>query len=312
MIRVSAERIGVLILGYFCAVSFVFASDGGTVAYGGTQTITAFSVCRIVTNNSATLKSLYVPTYSSGEWSSFYTNPPAGVSVNGCASCTLPWGGTLAHGGSVTAYSTNLSTNCAAASQTRTCTNGVLSGSYTYSACTTAANCTLPWGGTLAHGGSVTAYAASQVPYGSTCSSQSRSCNNGSLSGSYQFNSCSARTCSSGGEVYLGYCFELGTVGQNCNQACSAKGGKVCELTATRAIDGAAQDATADSRCRSLQTKWNVAASGNAYVLFGTAWTAVGCGYINSASGYSKANTYYTGATCAGEVATVRRICGCE
>lgn len=62
------------------------------------------------------------------------------------------------------------------------------------------ASCSLPWGGTLAHGGSVTAYQASSVSYGSSCVSQTRSCSNGTLSGSYQYQSCSVNnpppTCS--------------------------------------------------------------------------------------------------------------------
>lgn len=55
------------------------------------------------------------------------------------ASCTLPWGGTLASGASVTAYYSSLPTG-ACNSETRTCTAGTLSGSYTNQACT--AGCT--------------------------------------------------------------------------------------------------------------------------------------------------------------------------
>ena len=58
-------------------------------------------------------------------------------------------------------------------------------------------NCALPWGGTLNHGSSVTAYQASTVPYGSSCVSESRSCANGVLSGSYTNQSCAVGpTCS--------------------------------------------------------------------------------------------------------------------
>jgi hypothetical protein len=52
------------------------------------------------------------------------------------------------------------------------------------------ASCSLPWGGTLAHGGSATAYQAATVSYGSSCSSETRTCSNGSLSGSYQYQYC--------------------------------------------------------------------------------------------------------------------------
>lgn len=50
--------------------------------------------------------------------------------------------------------------------------------------------CTLPWGGTLQSGSGVTAYAAASVAYGNTCSSQTRTCTNGTLSGSYTHASC--------------------------------------------------------------------------------------------------------------------------
>ncbi len=42
---------------------------------------------------------------------------------------------------------------------------------------------------------SVTAYAASSVPCGSNCSSQTRTCSDGTLSNSYTKSSCSMETC---------------------------------------------------------------------------------------------------------------------
>lgn len=51
------------------------------------------------------------------------------------STCNLPWGGTIANGASVTAYqnSAPVGTNCVG--ESRTCTNGVLTGSYTSQAC---------------------------------------------------------------------------------------------------------------------------------------------------------------------------------
>lgn len=54
--------------------------------------------------------------------------------------CSLPWGGTISHGESVTAYSQSRVVTpalCTAAStmETRTCNMGTLSGSYTYQSC---------------------------------------------------------------------------------------------------------------------------------------------------------------------------------
>ncbi len=52
------------------------------------------------------------------------------------------------------------------------------------------ANCSVsPWG-TINHGDSVTAYLTTTVPYGSSCSSQTRTCNDGTLSGTYTNDSC--------------------------------------------------------------------------------------------------------------------------
>ncbi len=53
------------------------------------------------------------------------------------ASCSLPWGGSLASGNSVTAYyNSSVVSPATCTSQTRTCTNGTLSGSYTNQGCT--------------------------------------------------------------------------------------------------------------------------------------------------------------------------------
>lgn len=49
-------------------------------------------------------------------------------------------------------------------------------------------------GGTISHGQSVTAYQSAFLPHGSTCVSQARICNEGNLSGSYQYASCTVET----------------------------------------------------------------------------------------------------------------------
>ncbi len=119
------------------------------------------------------------------------------LSVN--QSCSLPWGGTIANGQSVTAYqASSVAYGNSCVSQTRTCTNGTLSGTYTNQSCSVgaAANCTVN-GTTVTHGSSQTFYSAQAAPTGQVCSSvsQSRTCTNGTMSGSsvYQYASC---TCS--------------------------------------------------------------------------------------------------------------------
>ncbi|HQU08130.1 MAG: hypothetical protein B7X04_04215 [Parcubacteria group bacterium 21-54-25] len=70
------------------------------------------------------------------------TSAPTSVTVNVSAtSCLLPWGGTISNGSFVTAYSVPSVTAPATCSppsikQTRTCTNGVLSGTYQNQSCT--------------------------------------------------------------------------------------------------------------------------------------------------------------------------------
>jgi len=107
------------------------------------------------------------------------------------------------HGGGVTAYYVQYpDQGQSCLSQTRTCTNGVLSGTYLYASCYPANpqppaqphSCTSPWGTTIQSGTSVTAYQSSTVTTGNSCISQTRTCTNGSLSGSYTHASCSVTT----------------------------------------------------------------------------------------------------------------------
>lgn len=110
---------------------------------------------------------------------------------------------TISHGASVTAYqAASVPNGQQCVSETRTCTNGTLSGSYTNATCTVQpppnnASCTLD-GVTVAHGASQTFYSASTVTSPNTCVaiSQTRTCNNGTLSGSSTYNkaSCSVTT----------------------------------------------------------------------------------------------------------------------
>lgn len=111
------------------------ASDGFTASYGVSAQITGpDSVCKKITNSSAVSLSEYIPTASVAEWQSFVSNPPSGVTLAICT-CALPWGGTLNDGQSVTAYQAASVTNNQCVKQTRTCTDGVLSGTYTHASC---------------------------------------------------------------------------------------------------------------------------------------------------------------------------------
>lgn len=112
-------------------------------------------------------------------FSSCSAAPPANCVFNGV---------TVIHGASVTAWFEPMSPSCA--QENRVCFNGTLSGSYTNSSCTTSlASCSFG-SQTIADGSSVTAYywPYEYKMYGSsytpTCSSEVRTCSNGTLSSS--------------------------------------------------------------------------------------------------------------------------------
>ncbi len=113
-------------------------------------------------------------------------------SVGSDPNCYLD-GQTIPDGGSITTYpslSVPYGQNCQP--QVETCSNGTLSGTNTALTCSVQppANCVFN-GSPVLSGSSVTGYFATSVPYGQTCTSESRVCTNGTLSGSAQYTGCS-------------------------------------------------------------------------------------------------------------------------
>lgn len=101
----------------------------------------------------------------------------------------------LYEGDSITAYQTStVPTGSTCVSEARVCRGGRLSGSFQFSTCLpdVPAAC-LQNGTTIPHNRSQTFYQSELVPFGSTCSSEERRCDNGSLSGSYSFSECRAQ-----------------------------------------------------------------------------------------------------------------------
>lgn len=115
----------------------------------------------------------------------------ASCSVNAAASCLFN-GATIADGQSITAYinsSAPVGESCQ--SEVRTCTNGILSGSASYAGCQVDGNASCLFDGkTILHGESTSAFLNSSESFGSTCQLEFRTCENGVLSGSNQYSTC--------------------------------------------------------------------------------------------------------------------------
>jgi hypothetical protein len=104
------------------------------------------------------------------------------------AACTLN-GTTLQDGQSATFYSASsvvAPAACSGVSQSRSCSNGALSGdpSFQYSSCTLTQSVTCTWNGqTISDGSTVIAYQAAIILTGTRCSFETRFCSAGVLSG---------------------------------------------------------------------------------------------------------------------------------
>lgn len=150
----------------------VVAYHSSSVAFG----VSCNTVAEVRTCNNGVLT-------GSAQYSSCNSNSPRACLFNGV---------TLDHGDTVTAFLESTSQyggQCR--SEDRTCNDGTLSGTYQFSACNIdqPASCLFD-GRNIAHGETVNAFAQSSVMYGSQCTQQSRTCDNGTLSGSYNFSSC--------------------------------------------------------------------------------------------------------------------------
>lgn len=168
--------------------------DGVTVNHAASQTFYSAQTVPYGQNCSAVAQSR---TCQNGTLSGNSTYQYATCAATQPLSCTFN-NQTFTHGASVTAYqSATVAYGNQCVSETRSCNNGVLSGSYTNPSCAvgTAASCTFN-GQTVANGASVTAYQSSTVPAGQQCVSQSRTCTNGTLSGTYTNTSCTVQTLS--------------------------------------------------------------------------------------------------------------------
>jgi hypothetical protein len=185
-----------------CAVAAPKAClfNGQTVSSG--SSVTAFNTSSVAFGQTCVSQSrLCTDGVLSGQYTYGSCAPDAPVAC-------LFNGQTVASGTGITAYSTStvaFGQTCIA--QTRNCINGTLSGSYTFGSCAPNAPVSCLFNGqTVPAGNSVTAYQASSVPFGQTCVSEQETCTNGVLSGNgYAFASCVPNTpaaCSFNGQTY--------------------------------------------------------------------------------------------------------------
>jgi hypothetical protein len=190
--------------------------DGKTVAHGRSDVF--FSV-RTAANSAACQAASQSRTCNNGTLDGSPDYQYAACQPDAAASCTLD-GKTVAHGRSDVFFSVRTAASqaaCAAVSQQRTCNNGALDGaaSYQYANCEittpppipTPANCALPWGGTLASGGSVDVYPTAAS---TQCGNLKKvlTCSNGTLNGggdAYKFQDCATKSLvlltPNGGEI---------------------------------------------------------------------------------------------------------------
>ncbi len=164
------------------------------------STATAYSAATVPFGNQCVSESRLC---TNGSLSGSFTSDSCSVSA---PQACLFNGESILHGTSVTGFAKNaVGFNDVCQSQNRTCNNGVLSGTFSNSICSVApaGNCSLN-GISIAHGAAKSFSAAPSVPFGQACATQARTCTNGSLSGSYTFESCSVAAplaCSFNGVV---------------------------------------------------------------------------------------------------------------
>ncbi len=110
----------------------------------------------------------------------------------GMAASCLFNGQTIGHEATVNAFQNSaVAFDQKCVMQTRSCNNGMLSGSFNFASCTVGKPSSCSFNGvTLAHGETTKAYLSSTEAFGKSCVSEIRTCDNGSLSGSNKFASC--------------------------------------------------------------------------------------------------------------------------
>ncbi len=105
-------------------------------------------------------------------------------------------------------------------SATLRCDNGHFTITASSCAITGYDGCDLPWGGRIDHGQSVTAYQSTSVHCGESCQPETRTCTNGTLSGSFTAQQCTLPQCWERVGISLGiaaiFCWQTSPHGKTC------------------------------------------------------------------------------------------------
>ncbi len=182
-----------------CSISGVTMASGGTIQLYSVTSAPAGATCAAYAQTRQCIN---------GGLSGSATYQYA--SCNDASTQCIVNGSTVANNTALTFYSrqsVGVNDSCSSFAQTRTCANGVLSGSsdYQYVSCNTAPDSCSVGGVTVAHGASRTFYKQDIATSTASCSAygQTRTCNDGVLSGSSDYSkaSCTAGICSLDGAV---------------------------------------------------------------------------------------------------------------
>lgn len=291
MIRQMTTGLAVLLAGLLAGNAASSQTlESVRAAFNVAQRVDAHAMCRVVTATHPSRLDVFIPVRYASEWQSFLTAPPQGTLVTECT-CATPWGTQIASGTSITAYSVSsvaYGTSCSPYAQTRTCSNGKLTGSdsYKFQSCSVQApkSCTTPWGSTVPHGGAVTAYSRASVAYGQSCPAESRTCNNGSLSGSASHSACAVEAPSNcvapwGATVAHGSSVTA-------YPATSVPAGSSCSPQTRTCNNGSLSGSATHASC-SVQAASNCTAPWGATVAHGSSVTAYAAGSVPAGSSCS-------------------------
>lgn len=166
--------------------------SGGQAGWGGTngtgtKTSPVQAFGNVYTGQTSSAKTVTVYNNSGGPsaFQSIGTASNVNVSGDGCSGRTIASGASCTFNISVSPTSVGDLSRTVPVRTDRGILNVVVQATGE-----TPPNCNLPWGGQIASGQSVTAYNSYSVPYGNSCYAETRTCNAGTLSGSYTASYC--------------------------------------------------------------------------------------------------------------------------